>query len=204
MGINFFLKNINLKKAREQYVDECRVEDVRIEPCGKFVACIEKLSRNYVLALKDMSSTEILQVASQNDIEFYEGYELAPAYTDDLRKKICVILRNVYDKIVNIAKLLSDIEWRGVENKNILNDIKLNFNVISSVVENIFKHIAMTNELPVQMVNNTLKLKELMFSALEDIIELKSKINIEYIVKQLDIIIDKIILYYESIKNNRQ
>ena len=89
MNIGFSLKN-SLKKSRQEYVKEYKVGgEIRIVACGKFVACLDKLSRDYVLALRDSANIETLQIANQNDIEFFEGYELTPQFTDDLRKKLC-------------------------------------------------------------------------------------------------------------------
>lgn len=207
MGINFFLKNNRLKSEREQYVKEFKVDDIKIEPCGKFVACLEKLSKNYVLALRDNTSIETLQVANQNDIEFYEGYEIATAFTDDLRKKLCISMRRIYWHINDIVEMINKLE-RIVdnENKDLLNDIKLDFNVTNGVILNIFQHLTMTNEIPVFNTNGQYdlkniieRLKELMLETLKEIIDVNSKIAIDYISRQIELAIEKIILYYNQV-----
>ena len=146
MNINFNLKNV-LKQTRERYIKEFKVSgEIKIEPCGKFVACLEKLSKNYVLALKDNASIETLQVANQNDIEFYEGYEISPQYTDDLRKQLCDKVMQIIQSISIIVGLLSKLETKGDINENgMFNDMKLDFNVIKSIIENIYRHLTMTN-----------------------------------------------------------
>lgn len=206
MNITFNLKN-TLKKTREQYVKEFRVSgEIKIEPCDKFVSCFEKLSKNYVLALRDNSSIETLQIANQNDIEFYEGYEIIPRYTNDLRKQLCEKLNNINALISNIVLLLSDIEnVQDIENKNILNDIKLDFNVINTIIKNIYKHLTMTNNELINNIDNTNcrckieQLKQYIVKLINELIDVKSKLIIEYIDRQLDIVIDRCINHYNQI-----
>lgn len=208
MAINFFLKNNKLKNIREQYIKECRVDEIKIEPCGKFVACLEKLSKNYVLALKDNANIETLQVVNQNDIEFYEGYEISPSLTDDLRKKVCLLTRKIYCNIKSIIEMLNKLERDLNENKYVVNDIKLDFNVMSDIFINIYQHLTMTDEVPTcglekqdDLKNVLENLRSLILDTLKEIIELNTKIIINYITRQLDVIMEKILLYYNQLAN---
>ena len=70
--MKFDILNNKIKLQRENYVKANKVfDEIKIEPCGKYVACLDKLSSNYVLALVD--GVETMQVANSNDIEFFEG-----------------------------------------------------------------------------------------------------------------------------------
>ena len=208
MNINFNLKN-TLKRTREQYVKEFKVSgEIKIEPCDKFVACLEKLSKNYVLALRDNANIETLQIANQKDIEFYEGYEIVPQYTDDLRRQLCHKLTRVNQLLARIITTLSEFDkWVDVDNKTRLNDTKLELNVIKRIVNNIFQHLTMTDNDAVESVeNNAIKDKvEMLISDLikliEMLIDIKSKMIIDYMVKQLDVIIYKILNFVNVIKD---
>ena len=146
MNINFSLKNA-LKKTREQYVKEFKVSgEIKIEPCEKFVACLDKLSKNYVLALRDGANIETLQIANQNDIEFFEGYELTPQLTNDLRKKLCFKITDAYGMLLHLISMFNEFE-KGVhgDTKNAVNDIKLDFSALKSIIKNIYQHLTMSN-----------------------------------------------------------
>ena len=211
MGINFAWTNNLLKKKRMDYVKEFKIDNsIKIEPCSKFVACFEKLSKSYALALRDNSTIETLQVANQKDIEFFEGYEIANKYTDDLRRSLCNKSATVYSLINMIRSMLNKLEnLVGGDSKGLLNDIKLDFSVISSVVLNIYQHLTMTNDTPSfdnyegnsdlrELLNN---LKKYIIEVVDMLIEIKSGIIIDYISRQLQIIIDKILNHYNKIIN---
>jgi hypothetical protein len=208
MNINFNLKNV-LKQTRERYVKEFKVSgEIKIEPCGKFVACLEKLSKNYVLALKDSASIEALQVANQNDIEFYEGYEIIPQYTDDLRRQLCDKVMKIIVSLANIIGLISEVETGGNINENgILNDMKLDFNVIKSIIENIYKHLTMTNNIVLERIEEAksrdifIRLKDELIGLINQLIDVKSKLIIDYIVRQIDMIIDKVVNHTYKLEN---
>jgi len=204
--MNFFIKN--LKTERENYVKQFKVNsDVIIEPCDKFVACLNKLTKNYVLALKD-NGTETLQIARHNDIEFFEGYELTPNYTDSVRKNMCKQVKNLYFTILELIESLNILENQLHDKKDIVNDIKLNTSVICSIVLNIYQHLTMTNDIPHRDNNHSLPsdLKELLqyiklliIDAIDYLNNLASSTIIDYISNTLDNIINNLLNYYNKI-----
>lgn len=210
MGINFFWKNNSLKNERMDYVKQFKTKgDVKIEPCTKFVACLDKLSKNYVLALRDNASIETLQIANQNDIEFFEGYEIFQNYTDDLRKKLCRKLCNAYSMIESTKNIIDKIlHITHNDNTVALNDIKVEFSVISRIILNICQHVTMTNDIPDSefFENDTNSLKDLLnilksyvLQLVGLLIDINSALIIDYISKQLQTTIDKVQHCYDII-----
>ena len=170
--------------------------------------CLDKLSNNYVLALKDSASIEALQVANQNDIEFYEGYEISPQYTDDLRRQLCDKVMKIIVSLANIIGLISKVETGGNINENsILNDMKLDFNVIKSIIENIYKHLTMTNNIVIERIEEAksrdifIRLKDELIGLINQLIDVKSKLIIDYMVRQIDMIIDKVVNHTYKLEN---
>ena len=198
MGINFFAKSKNIATARIQYVQESKYDDVRIEPCDKFVACIQKLSKNYVLALRE-ADVNIEQVANQSDIEFYEGYDLAEKYTDSVRRNICIKLIKVYDKISRIVDIINRITNFTNNNREILHEIKMESKVANNIISNIYQHVSMNMNIPhsifVEEKNDYRELVEkLRTYALEtvwDLSDLEAMMIIEYIKCELQYLINK-------------
>lgn len=212
MRFNLFGNKPNiLKTERENYVKEFKVEkEITITPCTKFVACLEKLSRNYVLALKEQSHTETLQVANQNDIEFYEGYEFAPNYTDSVRTKLSNSAYQVYNIFSCVIEALNRFERLSSNSKSAINNIKLDLSAISNIVLNIYQHLTMTFDVPnnencgdiPNSFEELLKyIKQLILSAINELIELSHGLIIEYISKQLDVIINKLLVYFDTIES---
>lgn len=210
MRFNLFGNKSILKDVRENYVKEFKINgEIKITPCSKFVACMEKLSKNYVLALKDITHSETLQVANKSDIEFYEGYEFATEYTDSLRSNLCKTTSTLYgviNEIVNTMNLL--INKIPDDKKNVFNDIKLDILTLNNIVLNIFKHLTMTNDMPVieyknqpySSIEDLLRyLKNLILKAIEELLNIEQGLIIEYITKQVNLIINKFLMYLEEI-----
>jgi len=211
--MRFFYPNKNkIKVARENYVKEFRVnKELTITPCNKFVAVLEKLSKNYSLALRDSAHIETLQVANQNDIEFYEGYEFAPNYTDSVRQKIARSTYSIYNIVGCIILGLDSLEKLSTNDKRVIvNDIKLSLSVINNIISNVYQHITMTNENIVfegcDGIPNGIKeiieyIKNLIIKAINELTALIENTTIEYIVRQVEIIIEKLRTYFEEIAN---
>lgn len=205
MRFNFFWKN--LKTERENYVKEFKVSgDVKIEPCEKFVACLDKLSRNYVLALK--SGAEIMQVANNNDIEFFEGYEITPSFTDSVRKNLSLLTKKLYIILGELIESLNDLDNKEFDNKDMVNDIKLSVSVINKIVLNMYQHLTMTFDVPEMEYNSSrpsgLKellnyIKMLIISAVEHLNNIASSSLIEYISRAVDNIINQLLNYYNKL-----
>jgi len=212
MKFNLFGNKNYLKTERENYVKEFRVNsEIKITPCSKFVACMEKLSRNYVLALKDHNTTETLQVANKSDVEFYEGYEFSPEYTDSVRRNLSRSAYALYMLFVKIIEGINYLENKvDIDKKQLLNDIKIDISALNNIILNIYQHLTMTNDVPViennqdipSSIDGLLKyIKELILKAIEELINLSQGLIIDYISKQLDIIINKLITYLEKLDN---
>lgn len=205
-------KNTNIKIVRENYVKEFKVtKELRVEPCEKFVAIFEKLSKNYALALRDNASIETLQIANQNDIEFYEGYELAPHYTESVRLRLARSAYSIYNILGCIVAGMDRLE-KNIDNgkKSIINDIKLNINVINNIISNIYQHITMTNDninfdgcgdIPSGVRELIEYIKMLIGKAINELIGLIENTTIEYILRQAEIIIQKLYMYLASLVN---
>lgn len=208
----FYPNKNNIKVVRENYIKEFKVnKESIITPCNKFVAVLEKLSKNYSLALRDSAHIETLQVANQNDIEFYEGYEFAPNYTDGVRQKIARSTYSIYNILGCIIMGLDSLEKLSSNDRRVvLNDIKLNISVINNIVSNIYQHITMTNEnilfedcgeIPNEIKGIIEYIKTLIMKAINELIGLIENTTIEYIVRQVEIIIEKLRTYLDEINN---
>lgn len=209
MGINFFTKSKNIATARIQYIQESKYEDIRIEPCEKFVACLKKLSKNYVIALRGADVT-VEQVANQSDIEFYEGYDIAEKYTDSVRRNICIRLVKIYDKIMKIVDIINRITNFTTNNRELLNEIKMEAKVSNNIILNIYQHISMNKNIPhsifVEEKNDyrelVEKLRNFSLEIVWELSDIESLILIEYIKCELQYLINKFMnynCYYEKI-----
>lgn len=202
MNFGFFNKSNNLKIQREEFAKTNAVNDLtEIVPCKKFVAVQEKLSKNYCLALSDTTTIEAQQVADPNNVEFYEGYEMATQYTDSVRKNAVDIALKIYENFEQIISCLGNYsEGYNFDNIIALSDIKIEMDVNKDIILNIFQHLTMTSNVP-RVKDNEPKakirskdLKRLILSTVGLIINLKSKLIIDYIVRQLDIMLDKFMM----------
>lgn len=210
MRFSLFGFNNNIQKERQQYVKQYKVEkEIIISPCSKFVACIEKLSRNYVLALREHGGAETLQVANRSDVEFFEGYEFADEYTDSVRRHLSKSSYKIYQLFARIIESINRADrLLNNDNKSVLNDIKLNLSSFNNIILNIYQHLTMNNDVP-QVENNDdipngiekllQYIKELILQAVEELTFIGQGIIIDYITKQIDSLINKLLLYYEKI-----
>ena len=206
--MKFDLFNKNLQLTRENYVKQFRFKkEIKITPCDKFVACLCKLTQGYVLALKD-TGTEIMQVASHNDIEFYEGYELTPNYSDSVRLKLCENIKKSYLLAIKLINSLNQHERLDNDNKYIVNDIKLNTNVISDIINNIYQYITMTddnieidydNTIPNNIKDLLNYIRKLLIDLIENLINTSSLTIIDFVTKTIDSIITKLFNYYNML-----
>lgn len=207
MGLNLFFKNA-LKSAREQYVEEFKVKDnVKLEPCDKYVACISKLTRNYVLALRDVG-VESLQVANQNDSEFFEGYDITPEFTDEVRKNLALKIRQVSESlgliVTALDRLMSMVSY---DVRQRASDIKNDISAINDIVGNIYTSITMTAEklnhdndnLPNGLRELLEYIKQRIIDVAKNLADISQGTIIGYISKQIDNIIDRMLNYYNEI-----
>ncbi len=207
MGLNIFFKNA-IKSAREQYVEEFKVKDnVKLEPCDKYVACISKLTKNYVLALRDVG-VESLQIANQNDSEFFEGYDITPEFTDEVRKNLAIKIRRVAELLECVVMALDrTMLMVSYDVRQRVGDIKLDISAIGDILGNIYNSITMTTEkLHFERGNLPNDLRELLEYTKQQIIDVVKNLAdasestiIGYISKQIDNIIDRILNYYNEI-----
>ena len=197
----------NLEIQRENYINEFRAnKDVVLTPCSKFVACFDKLSKGYVLALTDHAEIETMKVANVDDVEFFDGYEIAVKYTDELRKLILHQLLKIYNIIKNIINSLNIVENKyNTDIKDMLNDKKLEIMVFANIIENISQYISITEEkLKITFensANSTIEeVEKLTMKLINELIKLDEKIIINFISKQLKMMIDKLNLYLKELE----
>lgn len=207
MGLNLFFKNA-IKSAREQYVEEFKVKDnVKLEPCDKYVACISKLTKNYVLALRDVG-VESLQVANQNDSEFFEGYDITPEYTDEVRKNLALKIRQVSESLGLIATALDRLMLMvSYDVRQEVGDVKNDIGAINDIVGNIYTCITMTAEklnyesgdLPNGLRELLDFIKQRIIDVVKNLADISQGTIIGYISKQIDNIIDRMLNYFNEI-----
>lgn len=207
MGLNLFFKNA-IKSAREQYVEEFKVKDnVKLEPCDKYVACISKLTKNYVLALRDVG-VESLQVANQNDSEFFEGYDITPEYTDEVRKNLALKIRQVGESLGLIATALDRLMLMvSYDVRQKVGDVKNDIGAINDIVGNIYTCITMTAEklnyesgdLPNGLRELLDFIKQRIIDVVKNLADISQGTIIGYISKQIDNIIDRMLNYFNEI-----
>lgn len=211
MRFNFFGGNVvdNLELVRANYVKENKLKkEIKMLPCTKYIACQDKLSKGYVLALTDQAEIETMKVASLDDIEFYEGYDIAYKYTDELRKLILKELVEIYENIDSVIKCISNVEKTiDADKKHILNDKKMNLITYGKILNNIYQCISMTDNGIDYIANYDHEMSMvdaddiliLIRELVEKIISLDSKIIIDYINRHLRLIILQLMNFINAI-----
>jgi len=199
MPFNFFrnknktLQSDGLSKEREDYVKKFAVtRSEELLPCEKFVACFEKLSRTYVLALSDPSDT--VKSVGVSALEFSEGYEMRDENTDELRKNVVDLSKQAYFLTITLIGALS--AWESFSGSSDLNDIKMEVRVISDILLNVYKHLSMLDTAPQfeggEIADGKTAALEITDALIETITKLNDAIDIGYINKQLESILLKL------------
>ena len=209
MGFNLF-GNRNIKQTRERYVKEFAVqqEDLNeeFEPCEKYVACLERLSKEFVLFLKDENKREevgTMQVADRNDVEFSEGYDLAPNYTDSVRKNAIKHAKHGYFMLISLVDVFSRLENSAPQNDRVvLNALKTTLRTMSNVSLNILQVLTMKDSIPQLKYSygnipqgycdGLLFVKNMLLEAVEHFIRLQAVVVIEYINRQVELILQRL------------
>ncbi len=190
---NKTLQSSSLSKEREDYVKKFAVtRSEELPPCEKFMACFEKLSRNYVLALSDPNET--VKSAGVSVLEFSEGYEMRNENTDELRKSVVDLSKEAYFLTIALIGALS--AWESNSSESDINDIKMEVRVISDIMLNIYKHLSMLDVAPQfegeEIGNGKATALEILDALIESITKLNDMIDIGYINKQLESILLKL------------
>lgn len=184
----------DIKAVRESYVKQYKVKEVEITPCEKFVACLCKLTRNYVLALRDTATIETLQIVNQNDLEFFEGYEITGNYTDSVRLNICKKVRKAYLLIVSIINNIRNKKYISHDNNYILYDNIEQLTVIKNILLNIFQYLTMTNIIPDEQFEITENINNNILQLIDELSDIRASVIISHIEKIITEIIDKLMI----------
>lgn len=205
MGLEIFFKNNIIRNIRKQYVEEFRVDnEIKLEPCEKFVACLSKLSKNYVLALRNTANIETLQVANKDDLEFFEGYEFANNFTIEARKRIATNIKNVYKIVHRIIVAINKLsQISNIKNRDFFRDVKVDFGEINNILQNIYSFVTMTDEklnseevqIPADARELIEFIRQLMIQLINNIIMLYTMTIIEFLEKELESVLMRVLSY---------
>lgn len=195
-----------IEKQRKNYVVANAITHQPLVPCEKFVAVYEKLSHNFVLCLADPD--EQIKTVGVSALEFNEGYDMKSENTDNLRENVVFLTKQAYFLTIRLIQVLSVLE-QVVDDKQIVNNIKMDVRVISDVLLNVYKHLAMTDEIPrlndgefEANENNALQIAiDIVNQIIETLTKLNDSINIGYVNKQLNSIILKMISFRDALNS---
>lgn len=192
MNFNFFKKPEIISEKRKEYVKECTVEKVNLIPCDKYVACYQRLNKNLSLSLSDPE--EKIKTANISVLEFNEGYELQSENTDKMREKVVLLSKKAYFLTNSLIVSLSNFEQVS-KNKEDVNEIKMEVRVLSEVMLNIYQHLSSSDDVPESNNSFNGDIMALINQLINTLIELLDRLNIDYMNKQINVSLLKLMNY---------